>query len=76
MPVVDVFDGGVDFKPGGLQATGERPVCLPIPLPIHQQGQTLLETEPEDFGVFHLLAHRLGHARESHRMEFFQCGLH
>ena len=75
-PIVDVFDRGIDLEPGGLQATGKRPIFFPVPLPIYQQGQTFLKTELEDFGIFHLLADRFGHARESHRMEFVQCGLH
>jgi hypothetical protein len=71
MTRVNVFDGGIDFEPRILQTASERFVLTPVPLLIHQQCQSFIEAEPADFGIFHLPAHRLGHAEEFQGIQFF-----
>ena len=76
MPVVDVFDGGIELQPGILEPAGEGFILTPCPLLIDQQGNAFFKTELPHFGIFRLSAERIGHTGKFHSDEFLDSGLH
>ena len=71
MTKVDVFHAGAAFEASILQPPLKRAVLPPVPLPVDQQPQALLEAEPLHIRIFLLLAEGLGHAAQPQGMQFF-----
>jgi hypothetical protein len=76
MTIVDVLDGGIGFEAGVFETSSERLILEPIPLLVHQQGETLFEAEAGSFGIFQLAANGFGHAGQFHRIQFLDRRLH
>jgi hypothetical protein len=55
----------------GAKTASQCPILFPEPLPIHQQGEALFESELTRVGRFHLSVKGVGHAMQLHRMQFF-----
>ena len=60
MSIVDV-NNRIDFESRVFHPARERLVLTPIPLPVHQHGQTFFEAEPAAFGIFYLTANGFDH---------------
>jgi hypothetical protein len=70
--VIDVFHRSGALQPRVAQAPGQGAVFFPTPLAIDQQAETLLKAESSQIGFFQLLAKSIGHAVQTHNVEFVQ----
>jgi len=55
----------------GPKTARQCPVLFPEPLPIHQQGEALFESELAHVGGFHLSVEGVGHSMQLHRVQLF-----
>ena len=73
--VIYILDAGLQLEPGVFQAGIQRPVLLPDPLPLNQQGKPVLKGQPAHLGLLELLLVRFRHSIELHRIQFVHCRL-
>jgi hypothetical protein len=62
MLIIDVLNDATFFELGQLQTACEGTVLLPVPLAIHQESESLLETELAGGSSFQLFAESIRHA--------------
>jgi len=70
MAIVDVLDAGLDLQTCVLQPRGQRTILLPDPLVLHQQRETIFESEIRAAGLAALFVKGLEHAEQLHPLEF------
>ena len=76
VPIVDVLHAGRLAQLGELEAGGQRPVLLPQPLPVDQQGQSVLEVPSGRIGTLALFFQRLNHPGEFQGQHLVDCWFH
>jgi len=73
---VDILDAGIDFESGILKEPFHFSLLLPGPLLIDEEREALIKRQVIDRGMVELFFESLGHAVESHVVEFFQGWFH
>ena len=63
---IDVLNAGRTLQPAISEPPLQGPVLPPVPLPVHQQREALLEAELRRLRIFLLLRKGVGHAAHAH----------
>jgi hypothetical protein len=71
MLVIHIFENAAFFQMRGAKTARQCPVLFPEPLPVHQQGEALFESQLTHIGRPRLSMEGVSHAIQLHRVQLF-----